>query len=98
MARQVKPSESRGVWWILRRHFVRSPQAVSSITYKPTSRSPSTNDPTGGLEAESKRRKGLRYAPETEQFILNWKSSPVAGCYTLFVTLNDGQNGWLSFG
>jgi Glycine rich protein len=68
---------------------VTSLAAVSSITHKKVACGAFTGDPTDSLETEATGGTSLRF--DGDQFIYNWKTPTVAGCYELFVTLADGS-------
>jgi dienelactone hydrolase len=67
--------------------LVTSLAAVSSITYKPVSCESFSADPTDALETTAAEGTSLRL--EDDQFVYNWKTPSVTGCYELFVTLAD---------
>ena len=49
-------------------------------------------EPIDALEIDTTAGAGLRYDTSTSQFIYNWATPSVPGCYTLFLTLADGTS------
>jgi hypothetical protein len=68
--------------------LVTSLAAVSSIKHQPVTCGEFMGDPTDALETTATGGTSLRF--EGDQFIYNWKTPTMAGCYELFVTLADG--------
>ena len=66
--------------------------AITAVDYKATSCSAFTSDPTDALEANTTASSGLRYDGASGSFIYNWASPSAAGCYTLFIRPDTGQN------
>lgn len=61
--------------------------AVTSIKHKPVTCGEFSGDPTDSLEVSASGGTSLRYE---DQFIFNWKTPSLPGCYELFVALLDG--------
>jgi predicted dienelactone hydrolase len=67
--------------------LVTSLAAVRSITYKPVGCGEFSADPTDALETTAAGGTSLRF--EDDQFVYNWETPSMSGCYELFVTLAD---------
>ena len=61
--------------------------AIASLRHKAVSCGTFAGDPTDALEVTATGGTGLRYSGE---FIFNWATPTVPGCYQFFVTLADG--------
>ena len=65
--------------------------AVQSILQKKVDCSNFSSNPTDAIEAGSAGNSSLRYDAAANQFVYNWQTPTTAGCYVLFLTLDDGQ-------
>lgn len=71
-------------------NFVSKLGAVKSITYKPA-QCGSFSGVVDVLETETSGQSALTYDVAENQYAYNWKTPSVAGCYTLFLSLDSGQ-------
>ncbi len=72
-------------------NYVTNLNVLKSVTYKSTSCEEFTSDPSESIDSASAGGTELRYDSTANSFVYNWKSPEIPGCYTLFVTFDNGQ-------
>jgi hypothetical protein len=71
--------------------FVSDLAAVASITLQSTPAGCGGAAPTAALEISTTGGTSLRYDSAANQYVYNWASPSTPGCYTLSLTLNNGD-------
>jgi hypothetical protein len=72
-------------------NFVSALTAVKSVSLASVLCGTFGSEPADAIEIETTGETMLRYDPETNQFIYNWKTPRNPLCYMLFFTLDTGQ-------
>src|SRR5262249_36546371 len=70
--------------------FVTTLAAIKSVTYQSTACSAFATAPSGTITSTATGSTGLRYDTTANQYVYNW-ATPGPGCYTLILTLSNGQ-------
>ena len=70
---------------------VSSLTAVNSITYKNVDCGMFFSDQTGAVDTTATGGTSLTYDETANQYIYNWATPSLPGCYSLFVTFDTGQ-------
>jgi hypothetical protein len=72
-------------------NFISTLTSVKSLTSQSTNCGQFSSVPTGALPTTPTGATSLRYDSTSNQFVYNWNTPSMAGCYTVFLTLDSGQ-------